>query len=684
MKRKKVKVAKVKKERKHMKLKYKLEVALLIPILLMGGAAIVSYNKSAKEMISIYEQSTQQTLTAICQYLESQFNFLDNQVVQLVVDGTISFYNKKNDDDKIYRMEYYNTMKETANKVYYANTNIAALHVLNEYAPSYTTSGKTLTGFYEDFVNSEDGKLWVSNQQRAVWTGKHAYLDELLGIKSNTYILSVMRKMNTSSGYIIVDIKPDIISTLAQQFNLGEGSVIGFISGDMREYVPGEEEPVFTSIDKVKELLQGDSLQASSYINYDGQEQLFLFSKINSIGSYVCVMIPKETITQGTNTIRTLNIGMFLLAASIAMVICILFANSISKVIQKVNSNLKIAQSGDLTVEFHVNRKDEFLSLAQGIGSMLSNMRNLIGNVAHIDNKVSESSKLVADNSEMLLEATKQISDAMASIEEGVTNQAADTEQCYQLMTNLSEQINELYRSTGTIDHVIGETKGKVKEGMDVIDDLERKSTEAVEITKSVEVDMKGLLNKSLAIESIVGAILDIAEQTTLLSLNASIEAARAGETGLGFAVVAEEIRKLSNQSKEAVDGIRSIVEEIKKASNTAVVTVKEATDIVTGQHKALKQSVTVFEEIEDYVSELVENMTIISSGVIKIDDTKKDTLLAITSISEVASETTAATEEVGATILSQVDAVEEMNKLAKELEENVKSLEGQIQQFHV
>lgn len=280
--------------------------------------------------------------------------------------------------------------------------------------------------------------------------------------------------------------------------------------------------------------------------------------------------------------------------------------------------------------------------------------------------------------------ATKQISDAMASIEEGVTNQAADTEQCYQLMTNLSEQINELYRSTGTIDHVIGETKGKVKEGMDVIDDLERKSTEAVEITKSVEVDMKGLLNKSLAIESIVGAILDIAEQTTLLSLNASIEAARAGETGLGFAVVAEEIRKLSNQSKEAVDGIRSIVEEIKKASNTAVVTVKEATDIVTGQHKALKQSVTVFEEIEDYVSELVENMTIISSGVIKIDDTKKDTLLAITSISEVASETTAATEEVGATILSQVDAVEEMNKLAKELEENVKSLEGQIQQFHV
>ena len=682
--RKAKRVKNVQKEKKHMMLKYKLEIAFLVPILLMAGAAVVSYNKSAKAVISIYEQSTQETLTAIGQSLDTQLEIIDNQVVQLVIDDTIYYYDKDKDSDKIYRMEYLNSVKEIANKLYYSNSNIAGLHILNEVAPSYTTARKTLTGHYEDFVESEDGKRWSDKQQRALWTGEHAYLDEILGIDSSTYILSIMRKINTSNGYIILDIKPDIISNLTQQFNLGEGSILGFISGDMKEYVEGETEPVFTSLDEVTELLQGDGSETSCYVEYKGEEQLVLYSKMENVGSYICLMIPKDTITKGTDGIRTINIIMILFAAVIAMGISILFSNSISKVIQAINHSLKSAQSGDLTAECLVKRKDEFQSLAQGINSMLSHMRSLIGNVTQVDSKVSDSSKMVADNSEMLLEATKQISDAMTSIEEGVTNQAADTEQCYQHMTNLSEEINELYRSTETIDTVIGHTKDKVKEGMNVIEDLENKSTAAVDITKSVEVDMKGLMNKSLAIDSIVSAISDIAEQTTLLSLNASIEAARAGESGMGFAVVAEEIRKLSYQSKEAVDGIRKIVEEIKKASNTTVITVKEATDIVTGQHKALEQSITVFEEIEQYVGELVNNMSTITSGVTKIDEAKKDTLLAITSISEVASETTAATEEVGATILSQVDAAEEMNRLAKELEANVKILEGEIQQFRV
>ena len=679
----KQKVKNTPKEKKHMKLKYKLESAFLIPILLMSTAAVVSYNKSAQAVVSVYEQSTQETLNAICESLEAQLNVIDNQVYQLIANETSDYSNVKSDSDRNYN-KYSNHLKEVAYKLYYGNTNIAGLHILNESAPSFTTGNKILTGQYEDFMKSEDEMRWKDNQEMVLWVGEHTYLDQLLEIDPSTYALSIMRKINNSTGYLILDIKPDFISSVIEQFDLGEGSVVGFVTGDMRESVEGKTEPVFTSLDKVNELLLGDGSHTSYYVDYNGENQLFLYSKMEATGSYICLMIPKATITKQTQEIRTINIILILFATVIAMGISILFSNSISKVIQAINHSLKSAQSGDLTAECLVKRKDEFQSLAQGINSMLSHMRSLIGNVTQVDSKVSDSSKMVADNSEMLLEATKQISDAMTSIEEGVTNQAADTEQCYQHMTNLSEEINELYRSTETIDTVIGHTKDKVKEGMNVIEDLENKSTAAVDITKSVEVDMKGLMNKSLAIDSIVSAISDIAEQTTLLSLNASIEAARAGESGMGFAVVAEEIRKLSYQSKEAVDGIRKIVEEIKKASNTTVITVKEATDIVTGQHKALEQSITVFEEIEQYVGELVNNMSTITSGVTKIDEAKKDTLLAITSISEVASETTAATEEVGATILSQVDAAEEMNKLAKELEANVTILEGEIQQFRV
>ena len=671
----------------HYKLKYKLIVAFMIPIIIMGIATIISYRKSAQALVKVYEESTQETLLAISQSLSTQLSNFDKQVLQLVVNTSITNYNESKKDDNLYRLSYYNELKEIVDSISIANDYIAAIHICSELAPSYTTASRSLTDAYTNFKESADGKKFEEMNSKVVWTGEHPNLDALTSQMSSTYILSIMRKM-TSSGYVIMDLKPTLIIDLFSKFDLGEGNIIGFITADMHEYIPDQKESIFLSNEKIKRILATVNVEeaatGSEYVEYNGEVYLFLYSTVEASGGFVCAMVPKTTITSGTGMIRTISILTFILSTVIGLVIAFLIASNISKVIVKINDTLKVVQDGDLTVQFHTKRRDEFGSLVDGISGTLHNMRTLIGNVANVDGKVNGSSKMVSENTEMLLESTKQISSAMNSIEEGVTNQAADTEQCYHHMTELSEQISELYKSTSAIDGVIKMTKGKVKDGMDAIDELEKKSTETVEITQSVQVDMKGLLNKTMAIESIVDAILDIAEQTTLLSLNASIEAARAGDAGLGFSVVAEEIRKLSNRSKEAVDNIRSIVEDIKLASNTTVLTVKEATDIVTGQHKALKESIAVFEEIENNVGDLVNHMGIITGGVSKIDQAKEETLLAITSISSVATETTAATEEVSATIMSQVEAVEEMNQLAKQLEENARLLESEIGRFHV
>lgn len=676
-----------KQDKSGVKLKYKLVLAFFVPILLMGIAALASYQKAANAVTSIYEDSTQETLVAIATSLENELGIIESTSMSFTIDQNVTTYYgraAKSDTDTLEQMDTYKSIMKTANSVFNGNSDIAGVHVLGEGGYSFTTASGSLTGHYADFMESEDAIPWSEKSTRYVWTGEHPYLDGILGVTNDTYFLSLGRKMNSGNGFIYIDIKPQVFDAVAEKFSFGEGSILGFVTEDGREYIPGATEPVFTANQKVESMLNSEESKLSGYTDYKGEEQLVLYAKLESIGAYVCLMVPKALITSSTVGIRTINIVMFAIAAVLAMGICFLFTNNITKVIKLINEKLKIAQSGDLTAEISVKRKDEFRLLGNGIMGMLVHMRQLIGNVADIDLKVNESAKLVADNSELLLESTKQISDAMDSIEEGVTKQAADTEQCYQHMTYLSKQINELNNSTGTIDTVIGHTKDKVKEGMTVIEDLEEKSTAAVNITKSVETDMQELLKKSLAIESIITVILDIAEQTTLLSLNASIEAARAGALGNGFAVVAEEIRKLSNQSKEAVDEIRNVVEEIKKASNITVLTVKDATEIVTNQYQALRQSVEVFQEIDQNVGQLVHSMETIARGVSKIDHTKEDTLKAIGNIAGVATETTAATEEVGATITSQVGAAEEMNQKAKELISQADTLEAQIRQFHV
>lgn len=669
------------------KLKYKLILAFFVPILLMGIAALASYKKAANAVTSIYENSTQETLVAIATSLENQLGIIESTSMSLTVDQNVTTYYgraAKTDTNTLEQMDTYKSIMKTANSAFKGNSDIAGIHILGEGGYSFTTATGSLTGHYVDFMESQDATPWSEKSTRYIWTGEHPYLDGILGETNTSYLLSLGRRMNAGNGFIYIDISPQVFDAVAEKFTFGKGSILGFVTEDGREYIKGATESIFTANQKVEDMLKSGESKQSGYTQYKGEEQLVLYAKLERVGAYVCLMVPKALITSSTVEIRTINIVMFAIAAILAMGICFLFTHNITKVIKLINGKLKVAQSGDLTAEISVKRKDEFRLLGQGIMGMLMHMRQLIGKVAHIDLKVNESAKLVANNSELLLESTKQISDAMISIEEGVTKQAADTEQCYQHMTYLSKQINELNESTGTIDTVIGYTKGKVKEGMTVIEDLEEKATAAVNITKSVESDMHELLKKSLAIESIITVILDIADQTTLLSLNASIEAARAGTLGNGFAVVAEEIRKLSNQSKEAVDEIRNVVEDIKKASNTTVLTVKDATEIVMNQYQALRQSVEVFQEIDQNVEQLVQSMETISCGVSKIDHTKEDTLKAIGNIAGVATETTAATEEVGATITSQVVAAEEMNQKAQELISQADTLEAQIRQFHV
>lgn len=669
------------------KLKYKLEAAFLIPILLMGGASLLSYRKAAQAVINIYEKSTHETLISIANSLENEFQLVSNTALSIAADKDVNYYYRKSaeeDCNKGNLLDMSRTIGDLVNSSRLNNSDIAEVHILGENGMSMTTGKGSLTGNYQKFLESAEGAVFQDKATRCVWMGKHAFLDDTIKINEGTYALSVCRRLSKANGFVIVDIKPDVLNKVKEQFQFGEESIFGFVSPDGVEYIPGMSTNVFTSNEKVMNLMTEESDEYTCYVG-DGKEQnLFLYAKMEAVGGYVCLMVPKSVITSSTNDIRGISLGAFLFCAVFSLIICILICNSIVAVINKINHSLKEVQSGDLTTNLILHRNDEFRLLGNGIMSMLGAMRHLIGNVSRIDSQVNESAGRVTENSEMLLQSTRQISEAMLSIEEGVTKQASDAEQCLRHMKNLSEQINELNQSTNSIDTVIAGTREKVNDGMTVIQELEKKSLQAVDITRTVEDDMEGLLKKSLAIESIVTVILDIADQTTLLSLNASIEAARAGDAGLGFSVVAEEIRKLSSQSIEAVDGIRQIVGDIKKASGITSNTVKEASNIVLGQNDALKKSVSVFREIDRNVGVLVQNLEMIVHGIDQIDHAKSDTLCAIGNISGIAAETTAATEEVGATITSQVDAVAEMNEMAQELLKNAKVLENELHLFHV
>ena len=184
----------------------------------------------------------------------------------------------------------------------------------------------------------------------------------------------------------------------------------------------------------------------------------------------------------------------------------------------------------------------------------------------------------------------------------------------------------------------------------------------------------------ALQIRTAIDIISDIAAQTNLLSLNASIEAARAGEHGKGFAVVAEEVRKLADQSQEAVEEIAKTIENLINNSNISVSVMNDVIRDMDSQNQKLGETKAVFSKLDDNINDVVGAVDMIRSETEAMNQAKDNVLSSLESLAAISEENAASTEETAATmgevqqiILECNDSLSELYELAELLDENVR-----------
>jgi methyl-accepting chemotaxis protein len=214
------------------------------------------------------------------------------------------------------------------------------------------------------------------------------------------------------------------------------------------------------------------------------------------------------------------------------------------------------------------------------------------------------------------------------------------------------------------------------------VEDLNQKSQATNEITKSVIQNIELLEIESNSISEILGVIKDIAQQTNLLSLNASIEAARAGEAGKGFAVVADAVRELADQSLQASVKIQSIIQGIQERTKLTFMSAKEAEGFLLLQGEALEKTIQAFGDVNFHVEKLTHTVEGITSEVSAIEQVKNSTLNAMTDISAVAQQTVAVTEEMKATAKVQLSAVQKLTETVNRLSGNTSEFGEAVNTF--
>ena len=674
----------IKKVKWFRRIQIKLLAAFIVPIVFIIVLGMSSYTKASQGIIKGYEESMAQTVDMTTQYLILTVDTVQSTYKEYTNNDDLSKYFKdylEDSDERSLSKRYITELKQKTT----IDSSVCNIYFLGDDVGSLTTTDSTTDKLYSAYAQTDNGALAKSDTYSYFLFGNVSPVDESLGTDSDGYGLRLVRHMNGYNAYMILDIDKKVVTEAVSSLNVGEGTLAAIITSDGTELLSdgtNPETPVFMDKDFYLEAAEGEALTGQKYVDYNGEEYLFIYSKLDGRQAMICGLIPKAILVAQAADIRTLAIVMVIIAVVLALGTATVFSRGISKAINKTIKQLRHIADGNLNAKVTTRRKDEFALLADGVNDMAAHMRSLLGKVTEMAGELSAASVSVTENATALFESSDQIQLSIKEIETGTANLDQESEKCLAQMDTLSQKIRDVQGSSVNIMNMAHATEEVVNAGKNSLSTMTDSAAATTRITGSVIESIKLLEEKSLTIGSIIEAINSIAEQTNLLSLNASIEAARAGEAGKGFAVVAEEIRKLAEQSSESAAEIGRIIDEISENTREVVGIADEAKDIVNEQENTVNSTSEAFEQIKSHMAEFTASLNSISSDINNMEEARRHTLGAMEGISAVSTETAAGSASVYSNAQSQLGEIESLDKAAANLSAKAEELNVLLSQF--
>ena len=395
------------------------------------------------------------------------------------------------------------------------------------------------------------------------------------------------------------------------------------------------------------------------------------------VGSIFCGRSQAEVNAAVHSTIVSMALsmmGVFIVAIVIGMFVITRIAKHLDGAVDYLGTLSKGALN--LTVKKDlVVRKDEVGDIARAIQRLVESMRDIITNITTSSQALQGFSEEFSASFDRIAESINNVNIAVDEIANGSSSQAAETRSASQKVTKMGTALDETTANVETLGSSSVKMREYNKTAAKNLDELSAIS----ETTKSSVLLVQNQTNQTndsaQEIREATELITDIANQTNLLSLNASIEAARAGENGRGFAVVADEIRNLSEQSRESAERIVEIVNTLIANSNTSVTTMNEVAENIRTQNNKIEETGEMFRSLNEEIAEVTEAIEKIRKQTEALDVQKKEVLDIVDGLAAIAEQNAAGTEETSASMAefheiidSCHEATEELTKLAQNL----------------
>ena len=417
------------------------------------------------------------------------------------------------------------------------------------------------------------------------------------------------------------------------------------------------------------------------------------FDWIIGTGNYIddidnTIAAEREAMQSQLNMAILTLLGGIAIALVIVITAAFIFSKSISKPILKLSeilnktSNLDIVN--DDTYDYLLKYKDETGVIANAVANLLVVLKDMVEEMQrgalNLDRSSEELNQVVSYGREGIDAVTQTVAD----FANGATSQAQDALEASDKMAALAKEIEETVNSAQKLKVYTSAVSESNIVGVKQLTELGERFATTTQANEKLNENVHTLTIKSSSIVQITNTIQQIAEQTNLLALNAAIEAARAGEAGRGFAVVADEIRKLAEETSKSTTQIDKIIKEILSEISETESNMGSSNEAIKMSGSVLGNVQSAFEAIEKSIDATLKQLDMISISIQNVNRNKDIATASIHGISAITEQNAAAAEEIAATMDTQADLMRSIQENSTEVKTTANNMTGVIGRFKV
>lgn len=422
--------------------------------------------------------------------------------------------------------------------------------------------------------------------------------------------------------------------------------------------------------------------------DYKGADKYAAYYVTKDSKAVVIVCADESEIMKPVRSISQISIGLVLIVCIVFIIIGYFIIRMCIRPIEEVAQIISKMAHLDFTPNANAvkltARKDETGIMSNAVAQLRQELIQVVEAIQDSSTQLFHASDRLNENAKETAITVEQVENAVTDIATGATSQAEETQSATENVVEMGNMISEAANEMENLKRNSKQVRSSSTQAQQILKELIAVNGKTKVSIQEIS-EQTNITNESaLKIQEATQIITSIAEETNLLSLNASIEAARAGEQGRGFAVVASQIQKLAEQSSESAQKIQEITNMLINDSTKAVDTMQVVQENMNLQSDKMESTEEMFEKVDDGIQAALDSMTVIAEKTEKLNMARERVVDGVQNLSAIAEENAASSEETSASVTQVSNIIMDISDNANNLKEIAEQLAQEMQMFQL